>query len=99
MTVLNCSGGSVPESAEYVGRGSTLGNPFVIGPDGSRLEVIEKYRVWLWKQIKSGYIELEYLAGLHGRDIACHCVPKPCHGHVVELAVAWACDVLRRRLD
>ena len=42
----------------YVGRempgvpGSVLGNPFRIGRDGTREEVVEKYCRWLWKQIK-----------------------------------------------
>ena len=30
----------------YIGRGSKWGNPFVIGKDGSREEVVEKYRVF-----------------------------------------------------
>lgn len=39
------------KSGEYIGRGSPLGNPFVIGKDGSREQVIAKYRVWLNEQI------------------------------------------------
>jgi len=31
----------------YVGRPSKWGNPFVIGRDGSRDEVIAKYRAWI----------------------------------------------------
>lgn len=31
----------------YIGRPSKFDNPFVIGPDGTREEVIEKYRNWL----------------------------------------------------
>jgi len=37
----------------YVGRPSVLGNPFAIGRDGDRTEVIGKYRVWLWEQVKA----------------------------------------------
>jgi hypothetical protein len=29
----------------YIGRGSAWGNPYVIGKDGDRAEVIEKYRM------------------------------------------------------
>lgn len=36
----------------YVGRGSPLGNRFVIGVDGTRDEVIEKYRVELLEKIQ-----------------------------------------------
>jgi Domain of unknown function (DUF4326) len=31
----------------YVGRPSKWGNPFVIGRDGTRDEVIAKYRAWI----------------------------------------------------
>jgi hypothetical protein len=34
----------------YVGRPSKWGNPVVIGRDGSRDEVIAKYRAWLVQQ-------------------------------------------------
>ena len=34
----------------YVGRPSKWGNPFVIGRDGTREEVIAKYRDWILRQ-------------------------------------------------
>jgi hypothetical protein len=34
----------------YVGRPSKFGNPFVIGKDGTRQEVVNKYREWLLTQ-------------------------------------------------
>jgi len=34
----------------FIGRGSPWGNPFHIGRDGTRAEVIEKYRQWLLGQ-------------------------------------------------
>ena len=36
----------------YIGRPSLLGNPFKIGKDRTRQEVIRKYGIWLWEQIK-----------------------------------------------
>lgn len=38
-------------NGEYVGRPSILGNPFKIGVDGNREEVIRKFKNYLWKQI------------------------------------------------
>ena len=38
------------DGAIYIGRGSKWGNPFVIGKDGTRAEVIEKYGQWLADQ-------------------------------------------------
>ena len=63
----------------YIGRGSIWGNPFIIGRDGTRLEVIDKYRDWIVAQP-------ELLAQLHilqGKILGCHCKPKACHGDVL----------------
>ena len=35
------------DSMVYIGRGSKWGNPFVIGADGTREEVIAQYRDWI----------------------------------------------------
>jgi hypothetical protein len=44
--------GSLLPGQAYVGRPSALGNPFVVGRDGSREEVIAKYRRWLWARLQ-----------------------------------------------
>jgi hypothetical protein len=49
----------------YIGRPSLLGNPFRIGRDGTREEVIFRYRAWLWRRIQEQgdvYWELHRLA-------------------------------------
>lgn len=74
----------------YIGRGSKWGNPFVIGEHGSRDEVIELYRHYLWKQIKIGKITMEDLKALQGKKLGCFCKPKSCHGDVIVSAVMWA---------
>lgn len=61
------------------GRGSRWGNPFVIGRDGDRAEVIEKYERWLLTQPEL----LAALPGLRGRTLGCWCAPRPCHGDVL----------------
>ena len=51
----------------YVGRPSKWGNPFVIGRDGSRDEVIAKYRAWIVRQ-------RGLMAALHelrGKNLVC----------------------------
>ena len=80
------------ESGEYIGRGSPLGNPFVIGKDGSREQVIAKYRVWLNEQImRKNPVVLDELNRLgnkaideKGLALQCFCYPKPCHGEVIK---------------
>lgn len=67
----------------YIGRPSKWGNPFTISRDGTREEVIEKYRDWLIEQDDL----MEALPELKGKVLGCWCSPKSCHGDVlIELA-------------
>ena len=64
----------------YIGRPSIYGNPFKIGRDGDRAEVIEKYRQWLLAQPDLvAHVRRE----LRGKRLGCWCAPKPCHGDVL----------------
>ena len=74
----------------YIGRGSEWGNPFVIGKDGSRDQVIAKYRERLWQQIQSGAVSTEQLKALNGKRLGCFCKPQACHGDVIKSAVNWS---------
>lgn len=77
---------------EYIGRPSVLGNPFAVGRDGSREQVIAKYRVWLWEQINQRgkvWEELLRLAEVENLTLICFCKPLACHGDVVKAAVEW----------
>ena len=73
----------------YIGRPSPLGNPFVIGRDGDREKVIEKYREYLKKAIKyDGRVksEFERIKELNTKGdviLICWCAPQKCHGDVV----------------
>lgn len=63
----------------YIGRPSKWGNPFTIGKDGDREEVIAKY---LWHIHTSP----ELLADLHelkDKTLGCWCAPLPCHGDIL----------------
>ena len=74
------------------------GNPFIIGKDGTREEVLKKYRKWLWKEIKSGRITLEELASLYRCQLVCVCVPMfDCHGEILEAAAEWAYKKLNNK--
>jgi len=63
----------------YIGRPSKWGCPFVIGKDGTRKEVIAKYRMWVLSQPHL----MESLDELKGKTLGCYCAPKPCHGNVL----------------
>lgn len=61
-------------------RGSMLGNPFKLGRDGSREEVIEKFISYAWNTPRV----LDYIRLLpEDAILECCCAPKPCHGHAV----------------
>ena len=77
--VLNKRNDAIPKGAVYVGRPSKWGNPFKIGRDGTREEVIAKYREWLLDNEPL----MEDLAELKGRDLYCYCSPLPCHADVL----------------
>ena len=49
-----------------IDRRTRWGNPFRIGEDGSRDEVIARYRAYLWRHIQAGEVSLEELAELDG---------------------------------
>lgn len=66
----------------YIGRGSPFGNPFIIGRDGNRAEVIRKYRDYFYKRIEDSEFRDRVLS-LKGKVLGCFCKPLPCHGDVI----------------
>ena len=63
----------------YIGRPERWGNPFEIGKDGTRSEVIKKYREWILTQPEL----LKALPELKDQVLGCFCKPKSCHGDVL----------------
>lgn len=66
----------------FIGRPSILGNPFKIGQDGTREEVIEKYRQWFYAPQRRGIREFAKRR-CTGKRCGCFCAPEPCHGDVI----------------
>ena len=66
-----------------IGRLSIYGNPFRIGEDGDRVQVIEKYREWFYKRILTDGGFRDRIQSLKGKVLGCWCVPEPCHGMVI----------------
>jgi hypothetical protein len=101
--------GFVGETKIYIGRSnqtyqlrsSPLQNPFRIGRDGNREQVINKYQKWLHKQVKIGlaghsnsaFNKLVQIAKLvkMGKSVqlTCWCKPKLCHGDVIKRYIDW----------
>lgn len=81
MCVLNKRTDKIPQDAVYVGRPSKWGNPFVIGKDGSREEVIEKYKRWLLGQPS---LVAQAKKELRGKSLVCWCAPLACHADILK---------------
>lgn len=83
----------------YIGRAvpraklskSRYANPFIIGIDGDRDDVIRKFGRWLGgdPELVRENGEPPTLADIHrdlrGKALACWCAPQPCHGDVLAL--------------
>mgnify|MGYP001590825926 CR=1 FL=1 len=71
-----------------MGRPIPLGNPFVIGRDCDREEVMRKYRDFLKTAIQNGArsnTELQRLKDLNKKGdviLIWWCAPSKCHGHI-----------------
>ncbi len=74
----------------YIGRPSKWSNPFRIGPDGTRKQVIEKYRQF----IKEHPSLLDDLHELKGKVLGCWCKPQACHGDVLVELLETKIDAL-----
>jgi len=67
----------------YIGRGSKWGNPYIIGVDGDREEVISKFEAYIMNKP-------DLIADLHelrGKVLGCWCAPKACHGDILKRMV------------
>jgi len=76
-----------------IDRTTPYGNPFIIGKDGTREEVCEKYEDWLIQWLRygkeiviRGYSNkwvCQHLDNLRGNILGCWCKPKQCHGDIL----------------
>lgn len=55
----------------YCGRGSPYGNPFVIGKDGNRDEVCNRFEKEILPTLD--------VSALRGKNLVCYCAPLRCH--------------------
>ena len=67
----------------YPPKDSIFANPFKVGRDGDRKEIIQKYRTYIRKKLSTGEINDIHLTDLHGKNLGCWCKPDLCHGDVL----------------
>ena len=63
-------------------------NPFKVGKDGTREEVVAKYRAYIIPRIERGELDLSILKG---KNLGCWCAPELCHGHVLLDLINYYC--------
>ena len=68
----------------YIGRGTLWGNPYQMGKEGTRDEVISKFAY----DFDRRFLKLpekfdENIEKLRGKTLGCHCKPAACHGDVI----------------
>jgi len=61
-----------------IDRTTKWGNPFLMGKDGNRDDVCNKYAIYIRKQIESGNLNIKELQ--HAKRLGCWCKPLRCHG-------------------
>jgi len=77
-TVVNIKNGGSADV--YIGRGSKWGNPYVIGKDGTREDVIQKYEAYL--NTRQDLLDA-IVPELQGKVLGCYCAPQACHGDLL----------------
>lgn len=85
MSVVHCQ---KQDYDVYIGRGkcpktgkfSRWANPFKIGPDGDRDQVIEKYEIYLNSRPE---LLTRIVEDLRDKVLGCYCNPLPCHGDIL----------------
>lgn len=91
--VVNVSGGKRlgVDYDIYIGRynpfrnlpKSVFANPYVIGRDGTRTEVLQKYENYIRRELVRRPDLIQALRELKGKRLGCWCAPQKCHGDVL----------------
>ena len=85
--IYNKHHGDAPPDAIYCGRGSGYGNPFTIGTDGNREEVIAKFEVYIRAILRC---DPHYLDALDEQPMICFCYPQLCHCNILDKYTLWS---------
>jgi len=67
----------------YIGRPSIFGNPYSIGKDGSREDVIAKHKTYFYDRLSKDGDFKEAVLYLKDKILVCYCKPLACHGDTI----------------
>jgi hypothetical protein len=62
---------------------SNFANPYKIGKDGTREEVLTKYKEYIIDKLENDNALLNELLLLKGKTLGCWCCPELCHGNIL----------------
>lgn len=83
-TVIHIKHASNTATEVNVMRPSKYGNPYVIGKDGSRDDVISAFnRLWYSNDRAAKTLRDDALQELKGKKLVCCCHPLQCHANVI----------------
>ena len=73
-------------------KSSNFANPYKIGKDGTREEVLEKYKEYIIDKINNDHELMRELNSMKGKTLGCWCFPERCHGNILlELIESHIC--------
>lgn len=93
--VVHCKRASYDK---YVGRPSLLGNPFVIGVDGNREQVVNKFEVYARERIALDADYAAEIAACYNKVLGCWCHPLFCHAEIIHKLAAELCEADKKGL-
>ena len=70
------------EERRFPEKDSIWANPFKIGRDGSRDEVLNKYKIYITNKLKDKNM-LNELLKLKNKNLGCWCKPDQCHSDIL----------------
>ena len=62
---------------------SNFANPYKIGKDGTREEILVKYKNYIVNKLENNMDLILELISLKGKNLGCWCYPEMCHGHIL----------------
>jgi hypothetical protein len=73
----------------YIGRAGQgqdgyFGNPYILGKDGSREEIMEKYRKYFFQRMCEDTHFRIKIENLENKILGCFCKPEACHGDIIK---------------
>lgn len=94
-TVVHWLDRPAPGEYVYIGRNvgdGYFGNPYIVGRDGDRHEVLMKYKQYFLRRVLTDPEFYHRVQALKGRVLVCHCKPRDCHGDIIASYLNAALD-------